>query len=133
MMPDATISLSDSLARLQQELEQFRGAHPLRTRLPESFWQSVVELARQHGVYAVAHPLRLDYTRLKQRLGGSSNRHRRTKKPAFVEVIAPRPTKVHEFVIEIESLHGAKMRIQWRTPTPPDWTALLRAWRAVEG
>jgi hypothetical protein len=122
----------DSLAQLQQELEQFRAAHPPRTKLPESFWQTATELARQHGVYAVAQPLRLDYTRLKQRLGGSSSRRRKKAKPAFVELIAPKPTNVHELVLEIESLHGPKMRIQWRTATPPDWAALLRAWRVVE-
>jgi hypothetical protein len=41
-------------------------------RLPESLWQAAVELARQYGIYAVAHLLRLDYTRLKQRLNGIS-------------------------------------------------------------
>jgi hypothetical protein len=133
MMPPATTSLPDSLTQLQQQLEEFRAVHPPRTRLPEALWLSAVELARQHGVYAVAHPLRLDYTRLKERLGGSSGRRRKRTRPAFVELIAPKPTKLHEFVVEIESLHGPKMRIQWRTATPPDWTALLRAWRAVEG
>ena len=29
-----------------------------------------MELARQHGVYSVAHPLRLDYMGLKKRLDG---------------------------------------------------------------
>jgi hypothetical protein len=132
-MPDTTTSLPESLAHLQQQLEEFRAANPPRTKLPESLWQSAVELARQHGVYAVAHPLRLDYTRLKERLHESSGRRRKTTKPAFVELIAPKPAKLHEFVIEIEASHGAKMRIQWRTAAPPDWTALLRAWRAVEG
>jgi len=118
---------------MQQQLGEFRAAHPVRTKLPESLWQFAVELARQHGVYTVAHPLRLDYTRLKERLGESSGRRGKTTKPAFVELIAPKPTKLHEFVIEIEASNGAKMRIQWRTAAPPDWTALLRAWRAVEG
>jgi hypothetical protein len=27
-----------------------------RMKLPESLWQAAVELARQHGVYSVAHP-----------------------------------------------------------------------------
>lgn len=133
MMPHTTTPLADSIAQLQQQLGEFRAAHPVRTKLPESLWQSAVELARQHGVYTVAHPLRLDYTRLKERLGESSGRRRKTTKPAFVELIAPKPTKLHEFVIEIEASNGAKMRIQWRTAAPPDWTALLRAWRAVEG
>jgi len=52
-------------------LEQFRNIQPARTKLPESLWQAAVELARQYGVYPVAHPLRLDYTGLKKRLGGT--------------------------------------------------------------
>jgi hypothetical protein len=39
--------------------------------------------------YPVAHPLRLDYTRLMKQLGGHlSRRQRRATKPAFVELIA---------------------------------------------
>jgi hypothetical protein len=63
-------SIPEPIVQLQRDLEQFRGSHPPRTRLPESLWQSAVELARQHGLYLVAHPLRLDYVQLKKRLGG---------------------------------------------------------------
>jgi hypothetical protein len=54
--------IPEPVAQLQRQLEQFRSAQPGRTKLPESLWQAAVELARQHGVYPVAHPLRLDYT-----------------------------------------------------------------------
>jgi hypothetical protein len=84
--------LTDSIAQLQQQL--FRAPHPPRTKLPESFWLSAVELVRQHGVYAVAHPLRLDYTRLKERLNESSGRRRKTTKPAFVELITRRRRRI---------------------------------------
>jgi len=57
------------VAQLQRQLEQFRSSQPERTKLLESLWQAAVELARQHGVHPVARPLRLDYTRLKKRLG----------------------------------------------------------------
>lgn len=30
-------------------------------------------------------------------------------------------------MIELESSGGSKMRIQWKTTAPPDWTNLLRA------
>ena len=101
--------------------------------MPESLWQAAVELARQHGVYPVAHPLRLDYTRLKKRLGGSPTLRRKATKPAFVELVAPSSAQREEYVIECESPGGNKMRIQWRTTVPPDWTTLLRAWRETEG
>ncbi len=71
----------------------------------------------------------LDYTRLKQRLGGALNVRRKAAKAAFVELVAPDRAQLEEFVIELESLGGSKMRIQWKATTPPDWTPLLQAWR----
>ena len=67
-------TIPEAILQLQRQLEQFRSTQPRRTKLPESLWQAAVELARQHGVYPVAHPLRLDYTGLKKRLGGVPNR-----------------------------------------------------------
>jgi hypothetical protein len=84
-------------------------------------------------VYPVAHPLRLDYTRLKSRLGGSPTFRRKATKPAFVELVAPSRAQLEECVIEFESSGGSKMRIQWKAATPPDWTTLLRAWRETAG
>ncbi len=61
-------------------------------------WQTAVELAREHGVYAVAHPLRLDYMGLKKRLGGVSRPRGKVPKPAFVELIAPHAALLPECV-----------------------------------
>jgi hypothetical protein len=83
-------------------------------------------------VYPVAHPLRLDYTGLKKRLGGAPSVRRKTTKPAFVELIASGRMQPDECVIEFESSGGSKMRIQWKTTASPDWTSLLRAWRDAE-
>ena len=85
------LPIPEPIAQLQRQLDQFRSTQSQRTKLPESVWQAAVELARQHGVYAVAHPLRLDYMGLKKRLGGVSGRPRRAAKPAFVELVTPHP------------------------------------------
>ncbi len=123
----------EPIAQLQRQLDQFRSTQSARTKLPESLWQTAVELARQHGVYSVAHALRLDYMRLKKRLGGSPSPTRRSSKPAFVELMAPHPVTLEECLIEFESSSGGKMRIQWKASVPPDWASLLRAWRETEG
>jgi hypothetical protein len=125
-------SIPDPIALLQRQLEQIRSAQPRRSRLPESLWDAAVELARQHGVYAVAHSLRLDYVGLKKRLGVTSHGQRNTAKPAFVELMTP-PTVLPECIMEFETPTGAKMRIQWKASTPPDWASLLRAWREIAG
>ena len=112
-----TPPISEAIVQLQRQLDQFRSTQPRRTKLPESLWQAAVELARQHGIYPVAHPLL----------------RRKATKPAFVELVAPQATALEECVIEFESASGGKMRIQWKASAPPDWVSLLRAWRETEG
>jgi hypothetical protein len=125
----STTAIPEAVLQLQRQLDQFRSTQPRRTKLPESLWQSAVELARQHGVYSVAHPLRLDYMGLKKRLGGVPIPRRQATKPGFVELIAP----PEECVIEFEAPNGNKMRVQWKASTPRDWVSLLCAWRETEG
>jgi hypothetical protein len=124
--------IPEPIEQLQRQLDQFRSGHPHRTRLPESLWQSAVELARQHGLYSVAHPLRLDYMQLKKRLGGVPSLRKKATKPAFVELVAAHPATISECLIELESSIGGKLRIQWKGSAGPDWTSLLRAWREAE-
>ena len=122
----------EPIVQLQRQLDQFRNTQPRRTKLPESLWHAAVELARQYGVYSVAHPLRLDYMGLKKRLGGVPGPRKKATTPAFVELIAPHAATLEECVIEFESSLGGKMRIQWKASAPPDWASLLRAWREAE-
>ena len=129
----STPAIPEAIAHLQRQLDQFRSTQPHRTKLPEPLWQAAVELARQHGIYPVAHPLRLDYMGLKRRLGGvPAPRHRATK-PKFVELTAPPAALLREYAIDFECPSGRKMRIQWKASAPPDWVGLLRAWREMEG
>lgn len=126
--------IPEAIVQLQRQLDQFRSKQPHRARLPEALWQAAVELARQHGVYPVAHPLRLDYMGLKKRLGEVLVVRRKAAAPAFVELISARAATatVGECVIEFESSAGSKMRIQWKNSSAPDWASLLRAWREAE-
>jgi hypothetical protein len=78
----STPHIPEPIVQLQHELDQFRSTRPRRTKLPESLWQAAVELARQHGVYSVAQPLRLDYMGLKKRLGGAPVVRRKAARPA---------------------------------------------------
>ena len=132
MKRKSTLPILEPIAQLQRQLDQFRSTQLRRTKLPESLWQAAVKLARQHGVYAVAHPLRLDYMGLKKRLSGVVHPRGKLGKPAFVELVAPHPVSMDECVIEFESSRGDKMRIQWKAAAPPDWASLLRAWREAE-
>lgn len=122
----------EAIIQLQTQLDQWRSTQKARTRLPESFWEAAVNLAKEYGLFRTADPLRLDYMRLKKRLEGSTGARRKHPPTAFVELVA-RPADLQECVIEFESAGRAKMRIQWKSVAPPDWVGLLRAWREVEG
>ena len=135
MNEKSSMPIPEPIVQLQRQLDQFRSAQPHRAKIPESLWEAAEDLARQHGVYAVAHPLRLDYVRLKRRLEAVSKveEKKKTKKvaPGFVELIAAHPAAA-ECVVEFESKSGGKMRIQWKGSGTPEWASLLRAWREAE-
>jgi len=121
--------IPEAIAQLQRQFDQFRSTQPRRTKLPEPLWQAAVDLAREHGIYPVAHPLRLDYVGLKKRL----NSRARAPKPKFVELTAPQAILQHECAIDLECPSGHRMHIQWKAAVPPDWISLSRAWREAEG
>jgi hypothetical protein len=128
----SALPIPGPIEQLQRQLDEFRSTRPHRTKLPESLWHAAVELARQHGVHSVAHPLRLDYMRLKKRLGVVPVSQRKAAKSAFVELVAAHPATMADCVIEFESTAGSKMRIQWKGSSTPDWASLLHAWREAE-
>jgi hypothetical protein len=135
IMPKQNAPVPGSITELRAQLEEFRSTHPHRARLPLTVWQSAAELARCHGIYVVAHSLRLDYSTLKKHVRGSAEASARRQKkspPRFVEWIGADRPKVDEYLIEFESTRGPKLRIHCKTATPPDWAALLRAWQRVE-
>ena len=132
-MASRNVPVPHSITQLQQQFEQFRTARTGRTKLPESLWQAAVEQAREHGVNLVAHTLRLDYGGLKRRLSEGSTPRRQTAPPAFVELMGAAGARADEYVIEFESNPSPRMRVHWKGATPPDWAALLRAWRDVAG
>ena len=116
-----TPPIPEAIMQLQRQLDQFRSTQPRRTKLPEPLWQATIELARQQGIYPVAHPLRLDYVGLKKRLGGVPVVRRKASKPAFVELVTPPAPSPEECVIELESSRGGKVRCwrpYWRRARP---------------
>ncbi len=127
-----TPPIPEPIAELQHRLEQIRNTRPRRSRLPDSLWAAAIKLARQYGIYQVAHALRLDYMGLKKRINGVSTVRKSASKTAFVELVPP-PAMMPECVIEFESASGGRMRIHWKADAPPDWPSLLRAWRDSAG
>lgn len=108
------------LAEMKLKLAEWRSTQPLRAPLPDSLWQSIIELARKHGLYRTAKSLPIDYGTLQRRCSRRPGLRRRTVgPPSFVELAAPPPPPAG-CVIEL-------VRIEAKGAV--DWTQLLEAWR----
>src|SRR5215203_4880847 len=101
-MPQQQTVVPPDLLALSQRLEQWRSEQPPRTRLPESIWTAAVEMAQRHGLHRTTKTLRLDYTKLKNRMPAAV----RATEPApagFLELLAPAAAGPAECVVEWES------------------------------
>jgi hypothetical protein len=107
------------LEQLQRRFEEYRNLRPSRGRLPPALWKEAAEAAGRYGLNPVAQTLRLDYNRLKRRMaptagGDASTKQTKQRKPApdFLELIQPAPSATRDCHIEVETSHGAKLRIE---------------------
>src|SRR5439155_13661928 len=98
------------------------------------------ELARCHGLYVVAHSLRLDYSTLKKtHVNGSAEcsvRRRRKRQPTFIELIGAAGERMDEYVIEFRIRPRRQavdpLRIHCKTATRRTGRHCCTAWRRVE-
>jgi hypothetical protein len=87
-------------------------------------------MAQSYGLARTASVLRLDYYRLKKRLGQDaaegSETPRSAAKTTFIELPTPVRSGTAECVVELEDGTGAKMRIHLKGAAP-DLAALSRS------
>ena len=76
--PTATVPPEIEEAQLQ--FENWRRGRNRGQRIPENLWGTAVELAKQHGVWPTARALKLDYNRLKRRVGNGDDSQRRVRR-----------------------------------------------------
>ena len=105
----------ESLEQIAQRFKRWRESRKRGEHIPPALWAAAVGLAKEHGLYRIAHALRLDHDGLKRRLESAGGVARGGKvEPRFVELFAaPAATTagVRECVVELENVRGAKMRV----------------------
>jgi hypothetical protein len=103
------------LTGLQHQLSGWRGRQSGRPRLPEALWTAATELARTHGPSLVARTLGLDYSRLRERLGGNGSAA--TVPATFVEMKTEALSGISpgESSVELSDGTGARMTLRVRS------------------
>lgn len=79
-MVEGTSGLPEDIEQIRQRLQEFRSRSPARSRLPEEPWVAATELAKSYGLYRVTRELRLNYTRLKERVENGKDSRRNTQR-----------------------------------------------------
>jgi hypothetical protein len=144
----ATGRISEDLASLKAEFDQWRATRATGKRIPPELWAGAVDMATRHGVHQVTDVLHLDYAGLKRRMElGSSGQQPvapEASAPQFVEMIVPTPTPTPmpsqaptvepvraECVVELANARGTTMRIELRGAGVASLSALCNAFCTV--
>lgn len=131
-MPSDAVT-PDDLEQLRRRFEEFRATQPKRSRFPEGLWAAAAELAKRYGVNRTAQVLRLEYGGLRKRVENQARAKAKNKKkePAsFLEFIAPGAKPVSNCMVEVESAHGGKLRLELKAVATRELVDLIRAFVA---
>lgn len=115
--PERHQELKARIDPLRLQVESWRKNKAGNERMPETFWEGAVELAKLYGVSAVQKILRIDYRGLERRaLGlpkpvGKARAAARTPTRSFIE-LAPLPTRRAEHLVELEDGTGRKLSLK---------------------
>lgn len=115
------------LRELKEGIESWRRTRSRGQGMPERLWREAATFAREHGVYAVARCLRLDYHSLKRRSEASLPVPVEPlgSRPRFVEVPLESGRAASGCAIEVVKADGSRLTI--RTEGSADLTGLTRA------
>lgn len=121
-------STSIGFKATQRRITRWRDTRTHRgAPMPAALWAAAIALARQHGLYATARTLRVDYGALKKRRDAAGAGRRAA--PAFVELPAVRAPGLGPCMIDLEAPRGGRMRIEVTGVTMADLVTLTQgAW-----
>ena len=108
--------VSAQLKEVQRRVERWRERGGGKgTQMPEDLWQAAAEVARVEGLYSTSRALRVEYSRLKQRVTSTAAI---STTSSFVELGMSQLCGVCKTVIEVCGREGDRMRIEVTgTPT----------------
>lgn len=122
-MPRRTSAVS--LEEAKALFEDWRQNRKGKAAIPDELWAAAVGVAGKEGINRTSTELRVEWNHLKRRMAAASKASTKSERPAFVELVAPRPERLFECVIELECRRG-KLRIQLKNASPSYLATLSR-------
>jgi hypothetical protein len=143
-MTQSAASYREDVEQLRRRFEEFRSTHAVRSRLPKELWAAAAKLTRRDGIEATAQALDVDRpslqkwtNRFEPRTEAKPRKPRRQRQPrrepaaaAFVELLAENTGATASCLVEVESLQGAKLRLELKAIATSALAELIRAFAA---
>jgi len=118
-----------TLEQVREQFEVWRQSREKRSAIPDTLWQTAVNLCQDHTISKVSSTLRLNHTVLKQRVQacGLSQSVPCITAPGFIELDMD-PTKwTSECIVEMVDQKGATMRMYFKGQAGLDLLELGKA------
>jgi transposase len=144
-MTQETAREREDAEQLRRRFEEFRKAHAVRSRLPGELWAAAAKLTRRDGIEATARALDVDRPSLQKWTNrfepDSQVKARKPPRrrpsggkehgaPAFVELLAQTTGTTTSCLVEVESRHGAKLRLELKAIPTSTLAELIRVFAA---
>ena len=126
-----------TLTEVKRQFQGWRRSREKRSPIPERLWQGAEALSKQHSISEIAKALRLDYTKLKERIVclrsmWAGETWRKGAACGFVEVGMVSGTTGGECLVEVEDGTGRKLKVHLRGASGAETVQLAKAlWEAV--
>lgn len=117
--------LPENVERVREQFEEWRGRKRGRERIPERLWSAAASAARSHGVHAVSRALRVEHSKLRQRVEKTGPRGG-VAASSFIELDVE-PAAGVGCIVELEKSNGSRMRICVRDGAAVDWSRMKEA------
>ncbi len=107
------------LKEVQGKFQKWRKRKKGRSLIPEELWEAAVGLSSNYSIHQISRELHLNYSDLKKRVEGSSEKA--DTPPAFVELqMKDRSPSSSHCMVEMEKPDGARMKMYFQGETDFD-------------
>jgi len=100
-----------SLDEIRAQFEQWRNGRDKRKAIPEALWEAAASLYPAHSLHHISKALRLNHTKLKHYVQGSSP-DLSISTASFIELGFAKPASPCKGIVEMRHQNGAGMTMQ---------------------
>jgi len=118
---------STSLATVKLQFRTWRETRKQKSRIPDELWAAAVSLSDRYSIHHISKALHVNHTALRDRVSAYKINKNQQTHSCFIELAAPQPSPVSEWLIEMENRFGDKMRMQFSGATDLDLWALSQS------